>query len=142
MLGAHFESEIREQPDVWRRIAESQKAVQFAHAIGDRSVLFVGSGSSLFVGMLGALGFIIWLIAQSIFDLHTLCPWCMATWSVVIPTFWLVTLYNFTEGNIPLPAGAVRGARVAYTYVPLITLICYLAVFLIAQVQLDVINRF
>ncbi len=97
---------------------------------------------ALNVGMLGALGFIIWLIAQSIFDLHTLCPWCMATWSVVIPTFWLVTLYNFTEGNIPLPAGAVRGARVAYTYVPLITLICYLAVFLIAQVQLDVINRF
>ena len=55
MLGAHFESEIREQPDVWRRIAESHKAVQFAQAIGDRSVLFVGSGSSLFVGMLGAL---------------------------------------------------------------------------------------
>ena len=55
MLGAHFESEIREQPDVWRRIADSDKAAQFAHAIGDRSVLFVGSGSSLFVGMLGAL---------------------------------------------------------------------------------------
>jgi len=55
MLGAHFESEIREQPDVWRRIADSEKAAQFAHAIGDRSVLFVGSGSSLFVGMLGAL---------------------------------------------------------------------------------------
>jgi len=55
MLGAHFEAEIREQPDVWRRIAESTKAAQFAQAIGDRSVLFVGSGSSLFVGMLGAL---------------------------------------------------------------------------------------
>ena len=55
MLGAHFEAEIREQPDVWRRIADSNKAMHFAHAIGDRSVLFVGSGSSLFVGMLGAL---------------------------------------------------------------------------------------
>jgi len=55
MLGKHFEAEIREQPDVWRRIAESSKAAQFAQAIGDRSVLFVGSGSSLFVGMLGAL---------------------------------------------------------------------------------------
>jgi uncharacterized membrane protein len=97
---------------------------------------------ALNVGMLGALAFIVWLITQSIFDLHTLCPWCMATWSVVIPTFWLVTLYNLKEGNIPLPSGAVRGARVAYTYVPLITLICYLAVFLIAQVRLDVINRF
>jgi len=55
MLGAHFEAEIREQPDVWRRIAESHKAAQFAEAIGDRPVLFVGSGSSLFIGMLGAL---------------------------------------------------------------------------------------
>jgi glucosamine--fructose-6-phosphate aminotransferase (isomerizing) len=55
LLGAHFEAEIREQPDVWRRIADSNKAMHFAHAIGDRSVLFVGSGSSLFVGMLGAL---------------------------------------------------------------------------------------
>ena len=98
--------------------------------------------TALNVGMLGALAFIIWLIAQSIFDLHTLCPWCMATWSVVIPTFWLVTLYNLKEGHIPLPSGAVRVARVAYTYVPLITLICYLAVFLIAQVRLDVVNRF
>ncbi len=97
---------------------------------------------ALNVGMLGALAFIIWLITQSIFDLHTLCPWCMATWSVVIPAFWLVTLYNLKEGNIPLPAGAVRVAGVAYTYVPLITLICYLVVFLIAQVRLDVINRF
>lgn len=57
MLGAHFESEIREQPDVWRRIAASDGAQRFAAAVADRDVLFLGSGSSLFVGQLGALAF-------------------------------------------------------------------------------------
>jgi glucosamine--fructose-6-phosphate aminotransferase (isomerizing) len=57
MLGAHFEAEIREQPEVWRRIAASDDAARFAAAVAGRDVLFVGSGSSLFVGMLGALAF-------------------------------------------------------------------------------------
>ena len=57
MLGAHFEAEIREQPDVWRRIAASDGARRFAAAVAGRDVLFLGSGSSLFVGMLGALAF-------------------------------------------------------------------------------------
>ncbi|HEV2737088.1 MAG TPA: SIS domain-containing protein [Candidatus Elarobacter sp.] len=57
MLGAHFEAEIREQPDVWRRIAASDGAQRFAASVAGRDVLFVGSGSSLFVGMLGALAF-------------------------------------------------------------------------------------
>jgi glucosamine--fructose-6-phosphate aminotransferase (isomerizing) len=57
VLGAHFEAEIREQPDVWRRIAASDDAQRFALAVAGRDVLFLGSGSSLFVGMLGALAF-------------------------------------------------------------------------------------
>ena len=55
MLGTRFEAEIREQPDVWRRIARSDAAQRFADAVRGRRLLFVGSGSSLFVGMLGAL---------------------------------------------------------------------------------------
>ena len=57
MLGARFESEIREQPDVWRRIAASDAALRFASAVRGRTLLFVGSGSSLFAGMLGALAY-------------------------------------------------------------------------------------
>jgi len=57
VLGAHFEAEIREQPQVWRRIAASDGARRFADAVAGRDVLFLGSGSSLFVGMLGALAF-------------------------------------------------------------------------------------
>lgn len=55
MLGAHFEREIREQPDVWRSIANSDKAEQLARAIKDRDVVLLGSGSSLFMARLGAL---------------------------------------------------------------------------------------
>lgn len=55
MVGAWFESEIREQPAVLRRIAASAAGAQLASAIGDRDVLFTGSGSSLFVAQLAAL---------------------------------------------------------------------------------------
>jgi glucosamine--fructose-6-phosphate aminotransferase (isomerizing) len=55
MLGAHFEREIREQPDVWRNLAESNKAEMLARAIRDRDVVLLGSGSSLFMSQLGAL---------------------------------------------------------------------------------------
>ena len=54
-LGVRLEAEIREQPDVWRRLARSAHAREFATAIGERDVVLLGSGSSLFVAMLGAL---------------------------------------------------------------------------------------
>jgi len=55
MLGEHFEREIREQPDVWRGIAASDKAETLARAIRDRDVVLLGSGSSLFMSQLCAL---------------------------------------------------------------------------------------
>jgi glutamine---fructose-6-phosphate transaminase (isomerizing) len=55
MLGAKFEREIREQPEVWRAIARSDKAEVLARAIAGRDVVLLGSGSSLFMAQLGAL---------------------------------------------------------------------------------------
>ena len=57
MLGAQFEREIREQPDVWRAIAASNKAADLALAIRDRDIVLLGSGSSLYMAQLGALAF-------------------------------------------------------------------------------------
>jgi glucosamine--fructose-6-phosphate aminotransferase (isomerizing) len=57
VLGARFEAEIREQPAAWRRVAASDAAQRLARAVAGRDVLFLGSGSSLFVGLLGALAF-------------------------------------------------------------------------------------
>ena len=92
------------------------------------------------IGIIGALGFVIWLIGQSIFILGTLCPWCMLVWSVTIPMFWLVTFYNLKSGNIPVPERTRRIFAGAYSYVPLITLLSLIVVALLAQVRLDAIN--
>lgn len=93
------------------------------------------------VGVVGALGFVIWLMYQSIHILATLCPWCMLTWAVVIPLFWIVTLHNLREGNLPASARVRSLARSAYGWIPLITLACYLVVAVIAQLRLDVLGH-
>jgi len=92
------------------------------------------------LGFVFALGFVIWLITQSVFLLGTLCPWCMLTWAVVIPGFWLVTLRNLREGVFPVPAAVRRFAGAAYGWIPFITLLCYLAIAVIAQLRLDVLS--
>jgi glucosamine--fructose-6-phosphate aminotransferase (isomerizing) len=55
MLGAQLEREIGEQPALWRRLADSSAATDVAEALRGRDVVLIGSGSSLFAGMLGAL---------------------------------------------------------------------------------------
>ncbi|TFD51928.1 vitamin K epoxide reductase family protein [Cryobacterium sp. Hh11] len=93
------------------------------------------------VGVLGAMIFVIWLIGQSIFVLDVLCPWCMATWAVTIPVFLAVTLYNFKVGNLPGGASVRRAAAGAYSWMFVITIVCYIVFFIVAQVNMDVLNR-
>ena len=93
------------------------------------------------IGVTGAIALVIWLISQSIFVLDVLCPWCMVTWSVTIPLFLAVTLYNLKSGHIPAPASVRRAAAAAYGWIPLITLGCFIAVAAVAQLQMDVLNR-
>jgi glucosamine--fructose-6-phosphate aminotransferase (isomerizing) len=54
VLGEYFEREIREQPGVWERLAQSDAASVLASAL-DGDVLLLGSGSSLFAAQLGAI---------------------------------------------------------------------------------------
>jgi uncharacterized membrane protein len=86
------------------------------------------------VGMLGAFVFIWWLQFQSFFMIGTLCLWCALTWSVTIPSFLLVTLYNVKTGTIPLPPRGRAIASTLYEWIPAITLVCYLIIALDAQV--------
>ena len=92
-------------------------------------------------GMVFAICFVIWLISQSIFVLGTLCPWCMVTWSVTIPTFFAVTLHIFRSGIVPAPAGVRKVAETLMGWVPLITVVAYAIVAVIAQLRLDVLNN-
>lgn len=90
------------------------------------------------VGVAGALAFCIWLMTESIFDLGTLCPWCMVVWSMTILMFWTLTLYNAKQGVF---GSALRplGEKL-YGWVPLITLASYFVIALVAQLRLDVIS--
>jgi uncharacterized membrane protein len=94
------------------------------------------------VGVFLALALVIFLIGTSIYALHTLCPWCSLVWTVTIPMFWLVTLYSFTTGVFRVSPAATRLFAGAYTWTPLITLISYLVVATLFQVQLNVIQYF
>lgn len=51
-------------------------------------------------GVVFGLGFISWLIFQSVYRIGALCPYCMVVWSVMIPIFWYTTLYNIRSNNI------------------------------------------
>jgi uncharacterized membrane protein len=93
------------------------------------------------LGVLGAMALVVFLIYTSVFELGTLCPWCMVTWSVTIPAFVLVTLQSLRDGTIPLPKRGREIADAAYGWVPIITLGLYLVVAVIAQLQLDVISN-
>ncbi|MDQ1122043.1 vitamin K epoxide reductase family protein [Microbacterium trichothecenolyticum] len=92
------------------------------------------------LGFAFAITFVIWLISQSIFVLATLCPWCMVTWSVVIPSFFVVTLHVLREGVVP-------GERVRHIadrlmhWVPLMTLAAFVVIAVIAQLRLDVLGQ-
>jgi uncharacterized membrane protein len=92
------------------------------------------------LGLAGAFVFVIWLISQSIFVLGTLCPWCMVTWSVTIPAFLAVTLFNVSTRNMPAPAGVRRAAGALYGWLVPLTVLCYLVVAVIAQLRLDVLQ--
>ncbi len=82
----------------------------------------------------------IWLITQSLFVLATLCPWCMVTWSVVIPSFFVVTLHVLREGVIPRERVREIADRLM-AWVPLMTIVAFAVVAVIAQVRLNVLAQ-
>jgi uncharacterized membrane protein len=53
---------------------------------------------------LGTL-FAYWLLYQSVYDIHALCPYCLSVDVAITIMFWYVTLFNFSEGNLVLPRG-------------------------------------
>ena len=93
------------------------------------------------VGVAGALVFVGWLIYQSIYVLDVLCPWCMLTWAVTIPTFWAVTFRNLREGVYSDAEGARRAGRIGMNWIVVITIACYAIVVVLAQLHMDAIPR-
>jgi len=86
------------------------------------------------LGITGAFVFIAWLIGQSFFDLHTLCPWCGLTYLVVIPTFLATIQQLFANGTFPIGRSAQEAARRLGSWVPLASILAFAVVVLLAQV--------
>jgi uncharacterized membrane protein len=91
------------------------------------------------LGVAGAMAFIGWLIYQTIYVLHTLCPWCMLVYVVMFPLFWLVTLRNAATGVFG--ARLVRAGRLVLPYAVPIAVVCLLVFAVLAQVRLDALHR-
>lgn len=92
------------------------------------------------VGVTAGLAFVIWLISQSVFVLGTLCPWCMVTWSVMIPTFFATWIYAGSRGLLYLPKAVEKVLTVLRPYVVVLTIVSYFIIALIAQLRLDFIS--
>lgn len=94
---------------------------------------------AFFAGIVFAFGFVAWLISQSVYVLGTLCPWCMVTWLVTIPTFFAVGIQLLKSGVVS-DSERVRRVGTALTpWVPLMAIVCYAVVLLLAQFRLNAI---
>lgn len=78
---------------------------------------------------------ILWLISQSLYDIHALCPYCMVVWAVMIPLFWVVTLRNLDVGNLRVPNALKRAAAGLVNYQVLAIFTTYVAVALMVLVE-------
>jgi uncharacterized membrane protein len=52
-------------------------------------------------GVTFGIGFVHFLIFQSLYRIGALCPYCMVVWVVTIPLFLFVTLHNARAGHLP-----------------------------------------
>ncbi|MCT9820134.1 vitamin K epoxide reductase family protein [Microbacterium sp. W1N] len=92
-------------------------------------------------GITFAFGFVLWLIGQSIFVLGTLCPWCMVTWLVTIPTFYAVWVQLLRNGTISSSERARSIGAALSAWVPLMAFVTYAVVLLLAQIRLDAVPQ-
>ncbi|MFB8190848.1 vitamin K epoxide reductase family protein [Microbacterium sp. NPDC055988] len=86
-------------------------------------------------GITFAFGFVIWLIGQSLYELLVLCPWCMVTWAVTIPTFFATMIHLTRIGAFTSNEKVQARADRLMPWVPLATIVAYALVIFLAQLQ-------
>lgn len=94
------------------------------------------------LGTAGAFALVCWFMTQSIYDLHTLCPWCMVTWSVTIPTFYATAVHLLRSGVLSDSPKARAMGRKLMAWVPLAAIVSYAVIILLAQLEgLDLLSE-
>ncbi|MET9802062.1 vitamin K epoxide reductase family protein [Streptomyces sp. NPDC006368] len=67
-------------------------------------------------GTLFGVGFCMWLMYQSLYEINSLCLWCCLAWVATIVMFWYVTSHNVRKGLLPAPR-ALRAFLDEFTWV-------------------------
>ncbi len=70
---------------------------------------------ALMVGTAAGVGFVHWLVFQSLYRIDALCPYCMVVWVVTIAVFWYTALHVATVVAAPGPRFA-PAFTIASTY--------------------------
>jgi uncharacterized membrane protein len=89
------------------------------------------------LGYVFAIGFVFWLAFQSIFALNVLCPWCMVTWVMVIPSFFVVTFHAMKQGVFGARAAATGERLMGWT--PLMAVLVLAVIAVVAEMRLHVL---
>lgn len=63
------------------------------------------------LGMVAGLGGFLYLFIQSVFNLKTLCVYCMSTWAALLPLIWYSLIWSLQNGYLPIPKRAESLAR-------------------------------
>ena len=87
-------------------------------------------------GTLFGIGFVTWLMYQTLYRIGALCPYCMVVWAAMIPLFWYTTLHNLRSGVIPVGRRGRVAVREAARYHWVVPALWY------AVIALLVLNRF
>ena len=93
------------------------------------------------VGILGALGLVVFMLRFSIYVSGTLCPWCMSVWVAVIVLVLTATFRNLAAGVVVRSSAVMAVGRRLFEWTPLISLLCLLGLAVLAQLRLDVIGH-
>ncbi|MCM3780951.1 MULTISPECIES: vitamin K epoxide reductase family protein [Microbacterium] len=96
------------------------------------------------VGVTFAFGLVCWLIWQSLYapNLGVLCPWCMLTWSVTIPTFFATMVHLTRNGTFTSNEKVKARANSLMAWVPLATILAFAIIILLAQLRgLDLLGE-
>ena len=85
-------------------------------------VLFAGARlarwywNGLLIGAAAGAVLVHWLAFQSLYRIGALCPYCMAVWVVVIPTFWYTALRQARTSTLLRSSPAAGVVRFASEY--------------------------
>ncbi|MFE6994503.1 vitamin K epoxide reductase family protein [Microbacterium sp. NPDC057659] len=77
------------------------------------------------LGVTAAFVFIAWLIWQTFFSLHTLCPWCGLTYLVMIPTFLTTVVELGRNGTLSQKASTQEAFGRLMVWTPLASILCF-----------------